>query len=134
MSLIWYSVSCLSVVFLLSQAALQKQQQQQQADSMIHESSNFNSGDTIHASAAGQLCAASPAGEEVPTLNGGQSDTYSESMDREPEPEPAEEVSENGPLLGWWAVAVFVLYKTLQTHLLGFTLSGNNLHFSILCS
>lgn len=102
MSLIWHSVSCLCVVFLLSQAALQKQQQQQ-ADSMIHESSNFNSGDTIHASAAGQLCAVSPAGEEVPTLNGGQSDTYSESMDREPEPEPAEEVSENGPLLGWWA-------------------------------
>uniref|UniRef100_A0A3Q1I178 Golgi resident protein GCP60 n=1 Tax=Anabas testudineus TaxID=64144 RepID=A0A3Q1I178_ANATE len=67
------------------QAALQKQQQ---ADSMTHEST------------AGHLCAASPpAGEEVPTLNGGQSDTYSESMDREPEQEPAEEVSENGPLL-----------------------------------
>uniref|UniRef100_A0A3B3XA30 Golgi resident protein GCP60 n=1 Tax=Poecilia mexicana TaxID=48701 RepID=A0A3B3XA30_9TELE len=32
-----------------------------------------------------------------PTVNGGQSDSYSESMDREPE--PAEEVSENGPLL-----------------------------------
>uniref|UniRef100_A0A4W6D8I5 Golgi resident protein GCP60 n=1 Tax=Lates calcarifer TaxID=8187 RepID=A0A4W6D8I5_LATCA len=49
---------------------------------------------------AGPLCAASPpAGEEAPTVNGGQSDSYSESMDREPEPEPAEEVSENGPLL-----------------------------------
>ncbi|KAF3702853.1 Golgi resident protein GCP60 Acyl-CoA-binding domain-containing protein 3 DMT1-associated protein [Channa argus] len=82
------------------QAALQKQQQ---ADTMIHnamESRSFNSGDPIPASVAGPLCAASiPAGEEVPTLNGGQSDTFSESMDREPEPEPAEEVSENGPLL-----------------------------------
>lgn len=107
MSLIWYSGCCLSVVFLSSQAALQKQQQQ--ADSMMRgtiESSNFNSGDVIPASAAGPLRSASPpAGEEVPTLNGGQSDTYSESMDREPEPEPAEEVSENGPLLGWWALA-----------------------------
>uniref|UniRef100_A0A8C7XHN7 Golgi resident protein GCP60 n=1 Tax=Oryzias sinensis TaxID=183150 RepID=A0A8C7XHN7_9TELE len=36
---------------------------------------------------------------EAPTLNGGQSDSYSESLDQEPEPEPAEEVSENGPLL-----------------------------------
>lgn len=122
MSLIWYSASCLCVVFLLSQAALQKQQQ---VDSMMHESSNFSSGDTMHASAAGQLCAASPAGEELPTLNGGQSDTYSESMDREPEPEPAEEVSENGPLLGRWAGAL------LQTHSLEFTLSGNNLNLSI---
>uniref|UniRef100_A0A3P9MXE8 Golgi resident protein GCP60 n=1 Tax=Poecilia reticulata TaxID=8081 RepID=A0A3P9MXE8_POERE len=34
-----------------------------------------------------------------PTVNGGQSDSYSESMDREQEPELAEEVSENGPLL-----------------------------------
>lgn len=122
-----------TVVFFSSQAALQKQQQ---ADSMTHESSNFNSGDAIHASAAGHLCAASPpAGEEVPTLNGGQSDTYSESMDREPEHEPAEEVSENGPLLGQWAVAVFVLYKTIVTHLVEFTLSGKNLYFPYaLCS
>lgn len=65
------------------------------------DSSSFNSGDSIPVSAAGPLCAASPpAGEEAPTVNGGQSDSYSESMDREPEPEPAEEVSENGPLLG----------------------------------
>ncbi|KAM6992462.1 Golgi resident protein GCP60 isoform 2-T2 [Tautogolabrus adspersus] len=82
------------------QAALQKQQQ---ADSVVQgtlESNCFNSGEPIAASAAGPLCAASPpAGEEVPTVNGGQSDSYSESMDREPEPEPAEEVSENGPLL-----------------------------------
>ncbi|XP_020503065.1 Golgi resident protein GCP60 isoform X2 [Labrus bergylta] len=82
------------------QAALQKQQQ---ADSMVQgtlESNCFNSGEPVAASAAGPLCAASPpAGEEVPTVNGGQSDSYSESMDREPEPEPAEEVSENGPLL-----------------------------------
>lgn len=80
------------------QAALQKQQQQ--AESVMHgtlESNTFNSGEPIHVSAAGPLCAASPpAGEEAPTVNGGQSDTYS---DREAEPEPAEEVSENGPLL-----------------------------------
>lgn len=69
------------------------------------ESSGFNTGETIPAASAGPLCAASPqSGEEAPTVNGGQSDSYSESMDREPEPEPAEEVSENGPLLGWWAV------------------------------
>ncbi|XP_030578047.1 Golgi resident protein GCP60 isoform X2 [Archocentrus centrarchus] len=82
------------------QAALQKQQQ---ADSAVHgalESSSFNTGETIPASSAGPLCAASPqTGEEAPTVNGGQSDSYSESMEREPEPEPAEEVSENGPLL-----------------------------------
>lgn len=64
------------------------------------ESSSFNGGDPIPASAVGPLCAASPhVGEEAPTVNG---DSYSESMDREQEPEPAEEVSENGPLLGWW--------------------------------
>ncbi|KAJ4928600.1 hypothetical protein JOQ06_004230 [Pogonophryne albipinna] len=83
------------------QAALQKQQMQ--ADSMAQgslESSGFSSGEPLVASAAGPMCAASPpAGEEAPTINGGQSDSYSESMDREPEPEPAEEVSENGPLL-----------------------------------
>lgn len=85
------------------QAALQKQQQQ--ADLIGNstlESSSFNSGEPIPASAAGQLCAATPpVGEEVPTVNGGQSDSYSESLDREQEPDPAEEVSENGPLLGW---------------------------------
>ncbi|AWP20027.1 putative Golgi resident protein GCP60 [Scophthalmus maximus] len=82
------------------QAALQKQQQQ--ADSMLQgtlETSSFNGGEPVAASAAGPLCAASPAGDEPPIVNGGQSDSYSESMDREPEPEPAEEVSENGPLL-----------------------------------
>ncbi|XP_060947220.1 Golgi resident protein GCP60 isoform X2 [Limanda limanda] len=82
------------------QAALQKQQQE--AD-MIEQgtldSSNFNSGDHVPASAAGPLCAALPGGEEALTINGGNSDSYSESMDREPEPDPAEEVSENGPLL-----------------------------------
>ncbi|XP_022062699.1 Golgi resident protein GCP60 isoform X1 [Acanthochromis polyacanthus] len=83
------------------QAALQKQQQQ--ADSAVQgtlESNSLNSGEPIPASAAGPLCAAAPlVGEEAPTVNGGQSDSYSESMDREPEPELAEEVSENGPLL-----------------------------------
>lgn len=64
------------------------------------DSSSFNNGE-VTASAAGRLCTGSaPAGEEAPTLNGGQSDSYSESMDREQEPELAEEVSENGPLLG----------------------------------
>uniref|UniRef100_A0A665TJJ1 Golgi resident protein GCP60 n=1 Tax=Echeneis naucrates TaxID=173247 RepID=A0A665TJJ1_ECHNA len=69
------------------QAALQKQQ----SDSMVQ--------GTLESS-AGPLCGATPpAGEEAPTVNGGQSDSYSESIDREPEPELAEEVSENGPLL-----------------------------------
>ncbi|KAG7509429.1 Golgi resident protein GCP60 isoform X1 [Solea senegalensis] len=81
------------------QAALQKQQQ---ADCMhgTLDSCNFNSGEHVAASAAGPLCAASsPAGGEAPTINGAQLDSFSESMEREPEPEPAEEVSENGPLL-----------------------------------
>lgn len=65
------------------------------------DSSSFNNGEQVATSAAGRLCAGSaPAGEEAPTVNGGQSDSYSESMDREQEPELAEEVSENGPLLG----------------------------------
>lgn len=111
MYLVWVMMSWLSIIFLLSQAALQKQQQQQ-TDSMMQatlESNNLNSGEPVPASAAGPLCAASPpAGEEAPTVNGGQSDSYSESMDREPEPEPAEEVSENGPLLGLCSVFVFL--------------------------
>lgn len=85
------------------QAALQKQQQQQQpADSVQApvETNSFNNGEPVATSAAGSFCATSPpTGEDLPTLNGGQSDSYSESMDREPEPEPAEEVSENGPLV-----------------------------------
>lgn len=85
-----------------AKAALQKQQIQ--ADLMVQgtlESTGFCSGEPVAASAAGPLCAASATSiEETPTVNGGQSDSYSESMDREPEPEPAEEVSENGPLLG----------------------------------
>ncbi|XP_056873158.1 Golgi resident protein GCP60 isoform X2 [Takifugu flavidus] len=79
------------------QAALQKQQQ---ADLGALDSSSFNNGEQVAASAVGRLCAGStPVGEEAPTVNGGQSDSYSESMDREQEPELAEEVSENGPLL-----------------------------------
>uniref|UniRef100_A0A672YSX3 Golgi resident protein GCP60 n=1 Tax=Sphaeramia orbicularis TaxID=375764 RepID=A0A672YSX3_9TELE len=72
----------------LYQVQLAQQQQQQQADSVVHATLEANSFSTPP-----------PAGEEAPTVNGGQSDSYSESMDREPEPEPAEEVSENGPLL-----------------------------------
>lgn len=72
------------------------------------DANSFNSGDVTSASAAGTLCGASPlSSEEAPTVNGGQSDSYSESMDREQEPEPAEEVSENGPLLGLLAVTFF---------------------------
>lgn len=85
------------------QAALQKQQQQQQLSDSVQapvEMNSFTNGEPVATSAAGSLCATSPpTGEDVPTLNGGQSDSYSESMDREPEPEPAEEVSENGPLV-----------------------------------
>uniref|UniRef100_A0A8C6KSL9 Golgi resident protein GCP60 n=1 Tax=Nothobranchius furzeri TaxID=105023 RepID=A0A8C6KSL9_NOTFU len=77
----------------LTAAALQKQHQ---ADSGMQVDSNGR--EPFSASAAGHLSSASPLNsEEAPTVNGGQSDSYSESMDREPE--PAEEVSENGPLL-----------------------------------
>uniref|UniRef100_A0A8C2XQC1 Golgi resident protein GCP60 n=1 Tax=Cyclopterus lumpus TaxID=8103 RepID=A0A8C2XQC1_CYCLU len=65
------------------QAALQKQQMQ--ADLMVQ--------GTLESTAS------ATSSEETPTVNGGQSDSYSEGMDREPEAEPAEEVSENGPLL-----------------------------------
>lgn len=79
--------------------------QQHQTDSVLQgslQSSSFNVRDPIAASTAGPLCSSLPlSSEEAPTVNGGQSDSYSESLDQEPEPEPAEEVSENGPLLGW---------------------------------
>ncbi|XP_028295809.1 Golgi resident protein GCP60 [Gouania willdenowi] len=86
------------------QAAFQKQQQQQQQTDFIMpgavDSSSYNGGEANPASAGGTLCNSSTlAGDEVPTVNGGQSDSYLESMEREPEPELAEEVSENGPLL-----------------------------------
>lgn len=81
------------------QATLQKQQQADSVQVPL-EANSLNSGEPVATSAVGSLCAApSPTGEEVPTVNGGQSDSYSESMDRELEPEPAEEVSENGPLV-----------------------------------
>ncbi|XP_054617062.1 Golgi resident protein GCP60 isoform X2 [Dunckerocampus dactyliophorus] len=82
------------------QAALQKQQQ---ADSMVHahqEAGSFCTGDPIAASAVGPMCAASPSSsDDTPTVNGGHLDSYVENADRELEPEAAEEVSENGPLL-----------------------------------
>ncbi|KAF7653733.1 hypothetical protein LDENG_00079280 [Lucifuga dentata] len=82
------------------QAALQKQQQEDSMGQSTVEAGSFNSSEPCSVSATGPLCAASPpAGEETPAINGGQSDSYSEGMDREPEPELAEEVSENGPLL-----------------------------------
>ncbi|KAM3861353.1 Golgi resident protein GCP60 isoform 2-T2 [Diretmus argenteus] len=81
------------------QAALQKQQEDAVVQATL-EASSCSSGEPGPALAVAPLCAASPpAGEETPTVNGGQSDSYSESLDREPEPDPAEEVSENGPLL-----------------------------------
>ncbi|XP_056150361.1 Golgi resident protein GCP60 [Lampris incognitus] len=83
------------------QAALQKQQEDAVVQATL-EANNCSSSDPVLVSATAgvPLCATSPpAGEEAPTVNGGHSDSYSESMDREPEPEPAEEVSENGPLL-----------------------------------
>lgn len=89
------------IPFVFFQAALQKQQQADLTGPGNLDSGSFNNGEQVSASAAGRLCAGSaPAGEETPTVNGGQSDSYSESMDREQEPELAEEVSENGPLLG----------------------------------
>ncbi|XP_061560042.1 Golgi resident protein GCP60 isoform X2 [Phycodurus eques] len=77
------------------QAALQKQQQQQHADSVAH---GHQEAGSLCASAAGPTCAAAlpPSGEDAPTVNGG--DSYLENTERELEPEPAEEVSENGPL------------------------------------
>ncbi|XP_076021418.1 Golgi resident protein GCP60 [Genypterus blacodes] len=82
------------------QATLQKQQHENSMGQATMEACNFTTTEHCTISAAGPLCAAPPlAGEEGPTVNGGHSDSYSESMDREPESEPAEEVSENGPLL-----------------------------------
>lgn len=97
--LLYYDFSF--VKFLFFQAALQKQQQADLVGQGTLESGSFNNGEQVGTSAAGRLCAGSaPAGEEAPTVNGGQSDSYSESMDKEQEPELAEEVSGNGPLLG----------------------------------
>lgn len=42
---------------------------------------------------------ASPGGDEVPTVNG-QAESSVDGVDREPELEPAEEVTENGPTGG----------------------------------
>ncbi|KAM6954753.1 Golgi resident protein GCP60 [Aplochiton taeniatus] len=40
-----------------------------------------------------------PSGDEAPAVNGGHSDSHSETMEREVEAEAAEEVTENGPVL-----------------------------------
>lgn len=67
------------------QAALQKQQEDAVVQATLEVTSE-------------SLAAVPPAREEVPMLNG-QSDSHSESMDKEPEPlEPADEVTENGPI------------------------------------
>ncbi|XP_061667494.1 Golgi resident protein GCP60 isoform X2 [Syngnathoides biaculeatus] len=75
------------------QAALQKQHQH--AESAAH---GHHDAGSFCASAAGPACAAAaaPSGEDAPTVNGG--DSYLENTERELEPEPADEVSENGPL------------------------------------
>ncbi|XP_053470484.1 Golgi resident protein GCP60 isoform X1 [Ictalurus furcatus] len=62
------------------QAALQKQQE----DAIVL--SKFEAGEM----------SASPTGDEVPTVNG-QAESSVDGVDREPELEPAEEVTENGP-------------------------------------
>ncbi|CAL8392595.1 Golgi resident protein GCP60 [Gadus morhua] len=83
------------------QAALQKHAE----DGVVQATLDANScggggGDHALISAASPLCATLPSsGDEGPMVNGGQSDSYSESMEREPEAEAADEVSENGPLL-----------------------------------
>ncbi|XP_029602014.1 Golgi resident protein GCP60 isoform X1 [Salmo trutta] len=67
------------------QAALQKQQEDAVVQATLEVTSE-------------PFAAVPPAREEVPMLNG-QSDSHSESMDKEPEPlEPADEVTENGPI------------------------------------
>ncbi|XP_061842927.1 Golgi resident protein GCP60 isoform X2 [Nerophis lumbriciformis] len=83
------------------QAALQRQQQVDPTAHAHQEAGGFCSGDPIAASAAGPMCAASPSSEDTPTVNGGggHSDPSMENTDRELDPEAAEEVSENGPLL-----------------------------------
>ncbi|KAM9552107.1 Golgi resident protein GCP60-like isoform 2-T3 [Salvelinus alpinus] len=66
------------------QAALQKQQE----DAVVQATLEVTS----------EPLAAVPPAREVPMLNG-QSDSHSESMDKEPEPfQPADEVTENGPM------------------------------------
>ncbi|XP_077568378.1 Golgi resident protein GCP60 [Stigmatopora nigra] len=73
------------------QAALQKQQQQQHAGTLANSHQEAVVGFEQLAASA---CAAT--GQEAPIVNGG--DSYAENT--EPEAEPAEELSENGPMLG----------------------------------
>ncbi|KAJ3607125.1 hypothetical protein NHX12_026639 [Muraenolepis orangiensis] len=78
------------------QAALQKHAE----DGVVQATLDANScgGDHALISAASPLCATLPSsGDEGPMVNGGHSDSYSESMEREAE--AVEEVSENGALL-----------------------------------
>ncbi|XP_012684538.2 Golgi resident protein GCP60 isoform X2 [Clupea harengus] len=71
------------------QAALQKQQQQQQEEAVV--ASVLETSEPLVCSPP-----APPAGEEVPMLNG-QAESTCDSLDKEPELEPAEEITENGP-------------------------------------
>ncbi len=72
---------CDANVFTVSlQAALQKQQE----DAIVLS--------TLEASEV----SAPSAGEEAPTLNG-QAESTTDSLEREPDMEPADEVTENGP-------------------------------------
>lgn len=69
-----------SFFFFFFQAALQKQQE----DAIVLS--------TLEASEV----SAPSSGEEAPTLNG-QADSTADSLEREPDLEPADEVTENGP-------------------------------------
>ncbi|CAL8317032.1 unnamed protein product [Merluccius merluccius] len=82
------------------QAALQKHAEDGVVQATLDANSCGGGGEHALISAASPLCATLPSsGDEGPMVNGGQSDSYSESMEREAEAEAAEEVSENGPLL-----------------------------------
>ncbi|XP_077409425.1 Golgi resident protein GCP60 isoform X2 [Vanacampus margaritifer] len=77
------------------QAALQRQQQHAEHQ----DDGGCCGGEPAAISAAGSACAPAAfalSAQDAPTVNGG--DSYLESTERETEPEPAEEVSENGPL------------------------------------
>ncbi|KAL2082171.1 hypothetical protein ACEWY4_021989 [Coilia grayii] len=69
------------------QAALAKQQQALQEEAVV--AAVLETSETSASSSA-------PTGEEAPTLNG-QSDSTCDSLDKEPDLEPADEVTENGP-------------------------------------
>ncbi|XP_076127902.1 Golgi resident protein GCP60, partial [Alosa pseudoharengus] len=70
------------------QAALQKQQQQLQEEAVV--------ASVLETSETSVCSSAPPVAEEAPTLNG-QAESTCDSLDKEPDLEPAEEITENGP-------------------------------------